>query len=67
MTGTAGGPKAFNPSLQPVYPVPEVASYLGVEPPTIYSLIRNGKLRSVHVGRLIRIPQSALDDFIAGR
>jgi excisionase family DNA binding protein len=33
---------------------------------TVYSLCQSGQLRSVRVGRLLRIPQSAIDDFING-
>lgn len=33
---------------------------------TIFALIRDGKLRSVKIGRRRMIPAAALDEFIAG-
>jgi excisionase family DNA binding protein len=33
---------------------------------TVYGLCQSGKLRSVRVGRLLRIPQSAIDEFLEG-
>ena len=44
--------------------VKEAADFLRVNPKTIYSLIAAGKLGSVRVGRVIRIPQTALDQFL---
>lgn len=51
----------------PVYRVADVAEHLNVEQATVYALVASGRLRAVHVGRLIRIPASALNDFLAGR
>ena len=34
---------------------------------TAYALLKSGKLRSVRVGRQIRIPRDALRDFLEGR
>lgn len=50
-----------------VYRVREVAQHLGVTPDSVYALIASGALRKINVGRLIRVPESALSDLIAGR
>lgn len=46
--------------------VREVAHHLSCDEDTVYRLIREDRLRSIRVGRLIRVPESALTDFIAG-
>lgn len=43
----------------------EAAEALGVGRAYLFSLIKSGDLRSVKVGRLRRIPRSAVDEFIA--
>ena len=45
----------------------DVAAHLGCTPDTIYQLIKAGELRAFHVGRLVRIPESSLRDFIDNR
>ena len=44
--------------------VPEVASILGVGRNTAYSLIKSGELKSVRIGRQIRIPKEELLRFL---
>lgn len=51
---------------QPVYRVSEVAEHLELDRNTVYELVKSGELRSVRVGRHIRITASALDDFLGG-
>lgn len=51
---------------QPVYDVPQIAKALGCNTDTVYALVKNGRLRAVRLGRLIRVTQSALDEFLAG-
>lgn len=51
--------------LEPVLRVEEVAEHFGVQPGTIYRLIREGSMRCVRVGRLVRVPRSALNEFVA--
>lgn len=47
--------------------VPEVRKRLDLKTDdSVYMLIRQGQLRAIRVGRLIRVPESALADFIAG-
>lgn len=40
--------------------IPQVAAVLGVGRNTAYSMVRSGQLRSVRVGRQIRVPKDAL-------
>lgn len=51
---------------EPAYKVTEVAAYLRVDKAAVYEMIRDGALRHVRIGRLIRVPQPALDEFLAG-
>jgi excisionase family DNA binding protein len=51
---------------EPVYTVAQIAEHLGVAKEGVYELVRSGELRCVRVGRLIRVPVSALDEFLAG-
>ena len=49
-----------------VFTVDEVASKLRVGRAAAYRLVDSGELRSVRVGRTIRVPAQALDDFLGG-
>lgn len=49
-----------------VLKVPEVAQSLNCGRNSVYDLIHRGELRAIRVGRLIRVPESALAEFIAG-
>lgn len=53
-------------SLPLVYSVCQVAKLLDISRNTAYRLIRSKKLRSIRIGRQIRIPRSALDDYLNG-
>ncbi len=44
----------------------EAAAHLDCDVDTVYRLIREDRLRSIRLGRVIRVPESALRDFIAG-
>jgi excisionase family DNA binding protein len=46
--------------------VGEVAAILRCGKNQAYELIRDGRLRSVRIGRAIRVPREALEDFKAG-
>lgn len=50
-----------------VYRVREVAAHLDCTEDVVYREIREGRLRAVRIGRILRVPESALADFIAGR
>jgi excisionase family DNA binding protein len=44
--------------------VPEAANALGLGRNTVYDLIRQGHLPHLRVGRIIRVPQAALTEWI---
>lgn len=46
--------------------VPQVAELLNIGRNTVYELVRSHQLRSVRIGRQIRIPRSALEDYLNG-
>lgn len=46
------------------YTVKEVAEHFRVSRQSVYDWINDGKLKAIRVGDRIRIPQSALDEFI---
>lgn len=57
---------AYEPSdVERVLKVSAVSMHLGCTNDTTYALIRKGKLRAIRVGRLVRVPESALAEFIA--
>lgn len=45
--------------------VRQVADQLGVHPETIRRLIHDGRIEAVRVGRVLRVPGSSLDGFLA--
>ena len=47
-----------------VLSVPELAAVLGIGRNSAYHLVKTGKIRCIRIGKNIRIPQSALLDFI---
>lgn len=47
-------------SLPSILTVEEVASILRIGRNAAYSLVKNGGIRSIHIGRSIRIPRNAL-------
>ena len=47
-----------------VLKVPEVAKILGIGRNTAYNLVRSGAIKSIHVGRQIRVSRSALLEFL---
>lgn len=53
-------------SPETVMRVQDVARHLDCDRDTVYRLIHDGHLRCIRVGRLIRVPQSALAEFIEG-
>lgn len=54
------------PTLDKVFSVRQVAEHLDVQPNTVYMLISAGALRAIRVGRLLRVPQRALEEYLAG-
>lgn len=64
MTATAtAAPAAAD--LDHLHEVPDVARRLGCADRTIYTLVKKGQMKCVRVGRLVRIPESAVREFIA--
>ena len=47
--------------------VEDLMPILGIGRNTAYELIRSGQIRSVRIGRQIRIPREALLEFLDGR
>lgn len=46
--------------------VAEVAEQMRVSKMTVYRLVHSGELPAVRVGKSFRVPQKALDDYLAG-
>ena len=51
-------------NLPLVLSVPELASVLHIGRNAAYDLVNTGKIRSIRIGKNIRIPQSALLDYL---
>lgn len=47
--------------------VEEAAERLGIRRTLMYELVMSGEVRSIHVGRLRRVPSQALEAFVARR
>ena len=46
--------------------VPEVSEFLRIGRNSTYQLIRCGKIRSLKIGRQLRVPRQAILDYLAG-
>lgn len=61
----------INITLQPderrVFCVVEAAAALGISRSKLYEFIAAGEIRSIHIGRLRKIPVAAIDEFLASR
>lgn len=44
--------------------VEDLSRLLTIGRNTAYELVRSGKIRSIRVGRIYRIPQSAVDEYL---
>lgn len=47
--------------------VEDLTSILDIGRNTAYELVRCGKIRSIRIGRQLRIPKDALQDYLAQR
>ena len=47
-----------------VLSVPQLAKLLGIGRNAAYDMVNSGSIRSVKIGRTIRIPKSAVEEFI---
>lgn len=50
--------------LPVVLSVPQLAEVLQIGRNSAYDLVKSGQIRSIRIGRTIRIPQSALFDYL---
>ena len=61
----------INITLQPderrVFSVVEAAAVLGISRSKLYQFIAAGEIRTIHIGRLRKIPVAAVDEFLAAR
>jgi excisionase family DNA binding protein len=57
----------MNKSERLLVTVTEAASLLGISRSFIYVLLTKGYIKSIHVGRARRIPQTALEEFVNSR
>jgi excisionase family DNA binding protein len=48
-----------------IYTIEEAAAVLKIKPRTVRSWIDSGKIKSFHIGDLVRIHEDDLKDFIA--
>ena len=48
-----------------LFKMTEVADQLRVSRMTVWNMIKRGELRAIRIGRLYRIPQSAVDEILA--
>jgi excisionase family DNA binding protein len=48
-----------------VFSVDDLAEFLGIGKNSAYDLVRCGRIKSIRVGHMIRIPKSALFDFLS--
>lgn len=53
-----------NNSLPLVLSVPELAAVLHIGRNAAYELVKSGQIRCIRIGKSIRIPQSALLDYL---
>lgn len=51
-------------NLPLVMTVPEMAEILQIGRNTAYDLVKSGAIRSIHIGRTIRISQAALLEYL---
>ena len=58
------GPRDIGPATKVLLDVREVSAALGCGKTYVYELIARGELRKVKLGRLTRIPVSALAEFV---
>ena len=47
--------------------VEDLIPILGIGRNTAYELVRSGKIRSIRIGRQLRIPKDAIQDYLAQR
>ena len=60
-------PKSIRPDdSRMAYSMREVADALGVSERSVWTLCNTGKIRSIKLGRLVRIPSDAVAELLGG-
>ena len=54
----------FDEKKSEVFTVEDLMEYLSVGKTTTYKLLRSGKIKTLKIGKLYRIPKKAVDDYI---
>ncbi len=55
---------SVEPASSSVIRVEDLTHILSISRNTAYDLVRSGKIRSVKIGRIYRIPRSAVEDYL---
>lgn len=55
---------SVEPASSSVIRVEDLTHILSISRNTAYELVRSGKIRSVKIGRIYRIPRSAVEDYL---
>ena len=50
-----------------VLTIPQVQQELCIGRSTVYQLIRSGQLETIHIGRSVRVPRTALEEWLRKR
>ncbi|OUM45020.1 DNA binding domain, excisionase family [Arthrobacter agilis] len=61
------GSSDMTSGIGPVVTVAEVAEQMRVSKMTVYRLVNSGELPSIRFGRSFRVPQSALNEYLAAQ
>ena len=64
---TPSGGQDGGAAAQLLLSVEEAARRLGIRRTLMYTLMMSGEIRSIHVGRLRKVPAQALEAFVARR
>ena len=54
----------FEDNIPMVFSVPELAEILGIGRNSAYELVKSGKIKSVKIGKNIRLSKQALMDYL---
>ena len=60
----SGGADGNSSALPPYLSVRNLIDLLRISRTTAYALVSSGQIRSVHIGRAIRIPRAALQAYL---
>ncbi len=61
MTTDAGG------TWRLLLTIPQVQDELGIGRSSVYEMIKSGQLSTIHIGRSVRIPRAALEEWLEKR